>query len=163
MLAAPDVSERGWTLAPRLDGTNHVALTVTDLDRSTAWYCDLFGVTVVSNEKNIGPPYFTDVRYNGLFDMTTLTYFIALHQHPDGEAGSFDFRRVGLDHVGFQVPERSDLDDWVDRLDERGIPHSGIVEALPISAISFRDPDNIALELTHVKVDFWANLMGQLS
>jgi glyoxylase I family protein len=155
--------ERGWSLAARLIGTNHVVLTVTDLDRSSAWYCDLFGLTVVSNEENIGPPYFTDVRYNGLFDLTTLSYIVALHEHPDGEGGSFDARRVGLDHVGFQVPERSDLDDWLDRLDERGIAHSGIVEAPPASVISFRDPDNIALELAHVKVDFWVNLMGQLS
>ena len=150
-------------MTARLTGMNHVNLTVTDLERSSSWYCDLFGLTAVSNEENIGPPYFTDVRYNGLFDMTTLSYIVGLIQHRDGERGSFDARRVGLDHVGFQVPERSDLDDWLDRLDERGIAHSGVVEAPYASAISFRDPDNIALELSHVKVDFWANLMGQLS
>jgi len=150
-------------VAARLISTNHVALTVTDLERSSAWYCDLFGLTVVSNDQNIGPPYFTDVRYNGLFDMTTLSYIVALHEHRDGEGGTFDARRVGLDHVGFHVEERGDLDDWLARLDERGIAHSGIVEAPYASAISFKDPDNIALELSHPKIDFWVNLMGQLS
>jgi catechol 2,3-dioxygenase-like lactoylglutathione lyase family enzyme len=149
-------------VAARLVGTNHVALTVTDLDRSSAWYCDLFGLTVVSNDENIGPPYFTDVRYRGLFDLTTFSYVVALHQHQQGDAGTFDARRVGLDHVGFHVPERSDLDDWLQRLDEREIAHSGVVEAPHAAVVSFKDPDNIALELAHVKADFWANLIGQL-
>lgn len=149
-------------MVARLVGTNHVALTVTDLERSSAWYCDLFGLTVVSNERNIGPPYFTDVRYNGLFDMTTFSYVVALHQHPHGQSAPFDASRLGLDHIGFHVPERSDLDDWLDRLDEREIPHSGIVEALPAPVISFRDPDNIALELAYVNTSFWADLIRQL-
>lgn len=149
-------------MTARLSGTNHVALTVTDLDRSSAWYCDLFALTVVSTDENVGPPYFTDVRYNGLLDLTTFSYVIALIQHPSAESGEFDARRVGLDHIGFQVPERNDLDEWIARLDEREIPHSGIVEAPYASVISFRDPDNIALELSHANIDFWAGLIGQL-
>lgn len=148
-------------MAARLTGTNHVALTVTDLDRSSAWYCDLLGLTVVSNDKNVGPPYFSDVRYHGLFDLTTFSYVIALHEHPGGSDGSFDARRVGLDHIGFHVPERSDLDEWIARLDERKIEHSGLVEAPYATVVSFRDPDDIALELTHVNLDFWVNLFGE--
>ncbi|HVL81934.1 MAG TPA: VOC family protein [Actinomycetota bacterium] len=150
-------------MAARLVGNNHVAITVSDLDRSSAWYCDLFGLTVVSNDENVGPPYFTDVRYRGLFDLTTFSYVVALCEHRDGERVSFDPRRPGLDHVGFHVPERSDLDGWVERLDERGIPHSGIKEAPYADVISFRDPDDIALELAYVKVDFWADLIGRAS
>ena len=33
------------------------------------------------------------------------------------------------------------------RLEEMGVPHSGIVDAHYGSGLSFRDPDNIALEL----------------
>jgi len=150
-------------LPARLVGNNHVALTVTDLDRSSAWYCDLFGLTVVSNDENVGPPYFTDVRYNGLFDLTTYSYVIALCQHRDPQGGPFDARRPGLDHVGFHVPERGDLDDWVRRLDERGIAHSGITEAPYASVISFRDPDGIALELMYVKLDFWTGLITRVT
>ncbi|HVE92483.1 MAG TPA: VOC family protein [Actinomycetota bacterium] len=150
-------------MPPRLTGGNHVALTVTDLDRSRAWYCDLFSLTVVSNDENVGPPYFTDMGYNGLFDLTTFSYVVALCQHRDGEQGTFDARRVGLDHVGFHVPEREDLDDWIARLDERGIEHSGIKEAPYADVVSFNDPDGIALELMYVKVDFWAGLIAQVS
>ncbi|MBP2366868.1 hypothetical protein [Pseudonocardia parietis] len=35
----------------------------------------------------------------------------------------------------------------MERLEELGITHGGIVDAPEGSALSFRDPDNIALEL----------------
>lgn len=35
---------------------------------------------------------------------------------------------------------------WRSRFDELGIPHGGIVDAGYESGLSFRDPDNIALE-----------------
>ena len=147
-------------MSARLVGNNHVVLTVADLERSSRWYCEVFGLEVVSNHENVGPPYFTDVRYNGLFDLATFSYVVGLVQHQDGPAGKFDERRAGLDHVGFAVPERADLADWVERLDSLSISHSGITEAPYASAVSFRDPDGIALELNHVKVDFWANLLS---
>ena len=145
----------------RLAGNNHVNLTVSDLQRSTSWYCRVLGLVVVSNQTSIGPPYFTDVAYNGLFDPTTWSYVIGLIQHPVGLPGSFDERRVGLDHFGLQVPERADLDDWATRLDEHDVSHSGIVNAPYAEVISFRDPDGIALELSFTKLDFWAGLVVQ--
>ena len=38
----------------------------------------------------------------------------------------FDECRVGLDHLSWSVHGREQLDAWLERLDERGIPHSGI-------------------------------------
>ncbi len=112
----------------RLAGTNHVALTVTDLDRSTEWYCRVFGLTVVSTDENIGPPYFTEVSYRGLFDLTTLSYIVALVQHPQVVEG-FDPCRVGLDHFGLQVPDVADLPEWAAHLDDQGVERSEIVRA----------------------------------
>lgn len=150
-------------MSTRLVGNNHVNLTVSDLDRSTDWYCRVFGLTVVSTDENIGPPYFTDVLYRGLFDLTTLSYVVGLIQHRDPVEGRFDQRRVGLDHFGLQVPEPSDLDDWVDHLDRNGVEHSGIVHAPYADVINFCDPDGIALELSVTRLDFWATLVGSLS
>ena len=143
----------------RLAGGNHVNLTVSDLDRSTAWYCRVLGLTVVSDQERIGPPYFTDVAYRGLFDLTTSSYVVGLIQHADPVPGTFDARRVGLDHFGLQVPERADLDGWVRRLDDLGVPHSGVVAAPYADVVNFRDPDGIALELSVVKPRFWAALV----
>jgi catechol-2,3-dioxygenase len=45
------------------------------------------------------------------------------------------------------VADRAELKDWQARLEELGIAHGGIADAHYGSALSFRDPDNIALEL----------------
>ena len=54
--------------------------------------------------------------------------------------------KAGLDHVGFGCANRGELEKWVERLDELGIEHGGIVDAPYGSGLSFRDPDGIALE-----------------
>jgi catechol-2,3-dioxygenase len=71
---------------------------------------------------------------------------VGLHQFPDGQAEPFDERRVGLDHVAFACADRADLQQWESNLNELGIAHGGIVDAPYGSGLSFRDPDNIALE-----------------
>ncbi|WP_374978484.1 VOC family protein [Gordonia amicalis] len=70
-----------------------------------------------------------------------------LHTHTTNSGGTHPFSELnlGLDHIAFACTQ-SELEDWVARLDEAGIEHSGIKHAHYGSGISFRDPDNIALE-----------------
>jgi len=75
---------------------------------------------------------------------------IGLHHNEGNEGEAFDERRTGLDHMGFKVASREDLDAWVAKLDGLGVEHSGvrdITEPVPFSTLVFRDPDNIQLEL----------------
>lgn len=116
----------------------HVAVTVTDLDRSVPWYSGLFGSEPVLDE-DTGP--FRHVVF-ALGD----TLF-GLHHFPDPTGGTFDERRPGLDHVAFGVGDRTELEKWAGRLAELGVDHGGIVDAPYGSGLSFRDPDGIALEL----------------
>jgi catechol-2,3-dioxygenase len=58
----------------------------------------------------------------------------------------FNERRIGLDHVAFACENRAELERWEKRLDELGVRHGGIVDAPYGSGLSFRDPDNNALE-----------------
>jgi catechol-2,3-dioxygenase len=60
--------------------------------------------------------------------------------------GPFNERRPGLDHLAFGCANRNDVVAWSSRLNELGIPNGGIVDTPSYSALSFRDPDNIALE-----------------
>jgi catechol-2,3-dioxygenase len=116
----------------------HVALTVTDLDRSIPWYEALFGSKPVLDE-DTGP-----FRHVVWLVGGTL---VGLHQFPDlKDAGQFDERRVGLDHLAFGCTSHKELEDWERRLNELGIAHGGVVDAPYGSGLSFRDPDNIALE-----------------
>jgi len=117
----------------------HVTLTVSDLDRSVLWYERVFDTKVVLAE-DPGP----FRRAVMLIGGQTLVGF---HQFPDpADTLPFNERRVGLDHLAFACDSRSELEAWQARLDGLGIVNGGVVDAAYGSALSFRDPDNIALE-----------------
>jgi glyoxylase I family protein len=59
--------------------------------------------------------------------------------------------RCGLDHLAFRVAGKAELDDAAAHLDELGVEHEPIKEIGPSYILEFRDPDNIALELTAPK------------
>ena len=119
----------------------HVAVTVSDLDRSTRWYGDLFGAEpVLDEDETVGGFHHTVFVLDG-------GQLFGLHTHPgSGPDGPFNERRTGMDHVAFACADRVELESWAQRLDELGIEHGGIVDAHYGSGLSFRDPDNIALE-----------------
>jgi len=123
---------------PEFPTITHVALTVTNLDRSVPWYEALFGSKPVLDE-DTGP-----FRHVVWVVGGTL---VGLHQFPDPtDAGPFDERRVGLDHLAFACATRKELQEWKERLGQLGVRNGGVVDASYGSGLSFRDPDNIALE-----------------
>ena len=121
-------------------GITHIALTVTDLPRSTAWYAALLGSSPVLDE---------DVEAGG-FHHTVFAlgggHLLGLHKHQDEVGRPFDGRSPGLDHVAFTCDDRTELEKWERRLDELGVSHGKIVDAHYGSGLAFRDPDGIALE-----------------
>lgn len=119
----------------------HVAITVSDLGRSTRWYSQLFGADPVLDED----------EESGTFHHTVFALdggmLFGLHTHMGAESkDQADERRTGLDHISFALKGTTELEQWQSRLDELGIAHGGIKKAHYGSGISFRDPDNIALE-----------------
>ncbi len=119
----------------------HVAVTVTDLERSTAWYSRLFGADPVLDEDEQGGTFHHTVWLVGADQL----FGIHLHVSP-GDA-AFDAASPGLDHVAFACADRAELEEWAGKLDGLGIAHGGVVDAPYGSGLSFRDPDGIALEL----------------
>ena len=71
---------------------------------------------------------------------------IGLNQHTEVPVNRFDDRSVGLDHVGFSVAERVDLDVWQKHLAALDVVHSPAEDAANGAALVFRYPDNIQLE-----------------
>jgi glyoxylase I family protein len=126
---------------PTFPSLTHVAVTVTDLDRSTRWYSTLFGAEpVLDEDETAGGFHHTVFLLGG-------GHLFGLHTHPGGAPdGSFDERRAGLDHVAFACADEAELESWCARLDELGITHGGIKKAHYGSGVSFRDPDVVALE-----------------
>jgi catechol-2,3-dioxygenase len=121
-------------------GLAHVALTVQDVEVSGPWYRQLLDSDPVLDEH-------TDAGYRHLVWVLDGGTLLGIHQHQRGvPAEPFTEFRVGLDHIGFGVANRAELEKWVDRLNALGISHGGIVDAGYGSGLSFRDPDGIALE-----------------
>jgi glyoxylase I family protein len=118
----------------------HVAVTVSDLEKSTAWYSRLFGSDPVLDEDEQGGTFHHTVWMIGGGQL------FGIHLHTKPAAGAFDEHSVGLDHVGFACADRGELQKWASRLDELGIANGGVVDAHYGSGLSFRDPDGIALE-----------------
>jgi glyoxylase I family protein len=117
----------------------HVAVTVSDLGVSEAWYTKVLGAEPVLDE-DTGP--FRHIVYS------VGTTLLGLHGFPDlVTTEPFEERRPGLDHVAFGVANRGELEKWEARLDELGVKHGEIKDAGYGSGLSFRDPDNIALEV----------------
>lgn len=117
----------------------HVALTVSDLGRSQPWYQRLIGADPVLDED-------TGIFHHVVWLLGSGT-LLGIHQHPKpSSADPFDELRPGLDHVAFGCANRAELEKWEGKLNDLGITHGGIVDAPYGSGLSFRDPDNNALE-----------------
>lgn len=123
---------------PDFPAIGHVAVTVSDLNRSRPWYQQLFGSDPVLDE-DTGP------FYHVVWMLSGTLFGIHQHSNPEGSDPSSELR-PGIDHVAFGCANRSELEQWEQRLNELGIPHGGIVDAPYGSGLSFRDPDNIPLE-----------------
>lgn len=124
---------------PEFPAITHVALTVSDLERSVPWYQALFGSEPVIDE-DTGP-------FRHVVWMLGGPTLVGLHQFAQPSSNeAFTELRPGLDHLAFACATRSELEAWETRLGELGVKHGGIVDAAYGSGLSFRDPDNIALE-----------------
>ncbi|WP_204802222.1 VOC family protein [Mycobacterium riyadhense] len=128
----------------------HVRLTVTDIERSRRFYESVFDWPVL-----IEIPYNADEatrrRLGFLFGGVIYDLGGALLGLRPVAMDRFDENRTGLDHIAFRVGSKAELDAAAAHLDDLGIGHEPIKDIGPSYILEFRDPDNIALELTTPK------------
>ena len=119
------------------EGIHHVALTVSDLDLSQAWYQEVFGLEVQFEERG---------EDRNAVVLRTGTTVIGLVEHAASHSSSpFDPATIGLDHVAFNAVSRPQLETLAQHLADLGIDTSGVID-IPVGAIlNFKDPDGIAL------------------
>jgi glyoxylase I family protein len=126
-------------MAPTTKGVSHVQLTVTDVDRSKEWYGRVLGWTELMAAEDDGARMSIGILPDGVV--------VGFHTGAETVTGAFDPHRVGLDHLSFAVDSREDLDQWAEHLAELEVSFSPTVDAPYGHVLSFKDPDEIALEL----------------
>lgn len=124
-----------------ISGIAHVSLTVTDLERSTAWYREVMGFDILWSLERHGyqKVILTDPATGIIFSLT---------QHGKRSSGEeFSEFRTGLDHLSFAVPSFRELGQWKARFEELKVPHTDILTTKTGAVLVFRDPDNIQVEM----------------
>ncbi|MGH7513043.1 MAG: VOC family protein [Gemmatimonadales bacterium] len=129
MPAAPDI-------AP-----GHIGLSVTDLDRSLAFYREVLELEVIQASAEAGRR-FAFLGAGGRL-------FLTLWQQ---SSAGFEPRQAGLHHLAFQLPTFEAVQATEARVRARGgTPHyDGVVphrEGADSAALFFSDPDGIRLEV----------------
>ncbi|MDQ6769684.1 MAG: VOC family protein [Gemmatimonadota bacterium] len=113
-------------------GLTHLALTVTDLERSFRFYHEVFGMLAVYREKN-----FLQAQTPGARDILVL------------EEGTVDVGiSGGIKHFGFRLAHAGDIDEATVAIERAGgkILHRGeFVPGEPY--VFFADPDGYEVEV----------------
>ncbi|OGM76679.1 hypothetical protein A2210_01495 [Candidatus Woesebacteria bacterium RIFOXYA1_FULL_40_18] len=116
-------------------GIAHTTLTVSDIQRTKKFYERLFQVKLPMDNK---------------FSLSLLKvgipcWFVQWEkQYPKDR---FDERRIGLDHIAFELKTLGELKKIIARLDEMRIKNAGLERfADKYPYVAFRDPDNIQTE-----------------
>lgn len=114
-------------------GLTHLALTVSDLNRSFQFYHDVFGMLAVYRERN-----FIQAQTPGSQDIIVFE----IGEGDDvGKSG-------GIKHFGFRLTDARDIDKAARAIEDAGgsITHRGeFVPGEPY--IFFRDPDGYEVEV----------------
>jgi glyoxylase I family protein len=128
----------------------HVRLTVTDIERSRQFYESVFGWQVLIESPETADAA-TREALSFLFGGVIYDLGGTLIGLRPVASDRFHEDRCGLDHLAFRVTSKAELDDAARHLDDIGIDHEPIKDIGPSYILEFRDPDNIALELTAPK------------
>ena len=133
---------------PAITGIHHFSPTVCDVEASARWYEKVFGLQRVP----VTFPHYEreETGYAVLLIDPRSGLAIGLHENKGNQGEKFDECRTGLDHIGFNVSSRDEMERWAEHLSALGVEHSGIrdvTEPMAFSTLVFRDPDNIQLEL----------------
>ncbi|MGB8387074.1 VOC family protein [Mycobacterium sp.] len=128
----------------------HVRLTVTDIERSRQFYESVFGWPVLLEVPDNADEA-TRNQLSFLFGGVIYDLGGTLLGLRPVATDRFDEDRAGLDHIAFRLGTKAELDSAAAHLDKVGIPHEPVKDIGPSYILQFRDPDNIALELTAPK------------
>lgn len=133
-----------------LRGLHHLTAICQDLERTTAFYRDVLGLTLVGDAVNDDDP---DARHAWFgFGGSERTALVSFLEYPDMEPG-----QVGVGathHFAFLVDTEAEQEAWLEYLCECGVQCSEIFERDGFRSIYLRDPDGHIVEIATRGWDF---------
>jgi glyoxylase I family protein len=133
-----------------LRGLHHLTAICQDLERTTAFYRDVLGLTVVGDAVNDDDPDARHVWFG--FGGSARTALVSFLEYPDMEPGQIG---VGVTHhFAFLVDTAVEQQAWLDYLRECGVQCSDIFDRDGFRSIYLRDPDGHIVEIATRGWDF---------
>ncbi len=115
----------------------HIHLTVADLDRAMAFYCDMLGFEI-SARYGDSAVFLSAGGYH---------HHIGLNTWAGRGAGPAPQGHTGMYHVAFLYPSRLELAKVLKHLIDNNYPIDGTADHGVSEAIYLRDPDNNGVEI----------------
>lgn len=141
MDSEPTDADRGRRM--RLRGLHHVTLICHDLRRTTAFYRDVLGLTLVDESTNDDDP---DSRHFYFGDEHgtpgTLVSFLEYPSMPQGVVGA-----GSTHHLAFTVESPEEQVAWRDYLRAREVECTDVFDRGRFCSIYLRDPDGHIVEI----------------
>jgi len=133
-----------------LRGLHHLTAICQDLERTTAFYRDVLGLTLVSDAVNDDDP---DARHFWFgFGGSARTTLLSFLEYPEMEPGQIG---VGATHhFAFLVDSAEEQQAWLTYLRECDVPCSAIFDRDGFRSIYLRDPDGHIVEIATRGWDF---------
>ena len=128
----------------RLTGLHHLTAIVRDLDRTTAFYRDLLGLTLVregTSDDDPGTRHF----WFALGDGAGPGHLVSFLEYPSMPAGTVGTGSV--QHVAFTVESAEEQLAWQDYLRSRGVDCTDVFDRGGFRSIYLRDPDGHIVEV----------------
>jgi glyoxylase I family protein len=125
---------------PTWEKVSHISFSARDKEACAAWFERVLGFRRFDTTDGEG---WTAVLLIHPASATVLEF----QQHDANDGTEFDPRRTGLDHLGFKVADRADLDEWQRHFADLGVDHTPIVDREYGAVLTFRDPDKRQFEM----------------
>jgi glyoxylase I family protein len=128
------------SVMPNWDKVSHISFSTPNKAACVAWF-----------ERALEFKPFEDVEGEGWSGVMMMhapsATVIEFQQHDRNKGEAFDPRRTGLDHIGFKVGSREELENWQRHFQSLDVDCTPIVDREYGSVLTFRDPDMRQFEM----------------
>ena len=136
---------------PRLAGLHHLGISVTDLERSLRFYCDVVGADVlVGDAASVASPAF--IGRAAILSLGGRVFDLYEHSRNGGQR--FDPAHTCLDDLALEARSPEELQAWAVWVDSCGVARSEIRDVAGGlgKMFDFVDPDGLQIEFIHLSV-----------